>query len=49
VPEFALRHPFARFLVVGCANFVVARSITAFFRARKIVSNSPWVIGPVIS
>jgi putative flippase GtrA len=29
VPEFALRHPFARFLVVGCANFVV--SFAAFY------------------
>jgi putative flippase GtrA len=31
VPEFALRHPFARFLVVGCANFVV--SFAAFYLA----------------
>jgi putative flippase GtrA len=29
VPELALRHPFARFLVVGCANFVV--SFAAFY------------------
>jgi putative flippase GtrA len=29
VPEFALRHPFARFLVVGCANFIV--SFAAFY------------------
>jgi putative flippase GtrA len=31
VPEFGLRHPFARFLVVGCANFVV--SFAAFYLA----------------
>ena len=29
--QFALRHPFARFLVVGCANFVV--SFAAFYLA----------------
>ncbi len=29
MPEFALRHPFARFLVVGCANFIV--SFAAFY------------------
>lgn len=29
MPPFALRHPFARFLVVGCANFVV--SFAAFY------------------
>jgi putative flippase GtrA len=29
VLQFALRHPFARFLVVGCANFVV--SFAAFY------------------
>jgi putative flippase GtrA len=29
VPAFGLRHPFARFVVVGCANFVV--SFAAFY------------------
>jgi putative flippase GtrA len=29
VPDFGLRHPFARFVVVGCANFVV--SFAAFY------------------
>jgi putative flippase GtrA len=29
VPSFGLRHPFARFVVVGCANFVV--SFAAFY------------------
>jgi putative flippase GtrA len=29
VPYFSVRHPFARFVVVGCLNFVV--SFTAFF------------------
>jgi putative flippase GtrA len=31
VPAFGLRHPFARFVVVGCANFVV--SFAAFSAA----------------
>jgi putative flippase GtrA len=29
VPDLGLRHPFARFVVVGCANFVV--SFAAFY------------------
>ena len=29
MPDFGLRHPFARFVVVGCANFVV--SFAAFY------------------
>ena len=31
MPAFGLRHPFARFVVVGCANFVV--SFAAFYAA----------------
>ena len=33
MPEFGLRHPFARFLVVGSANFVV--SFAAFYLAYR--------------
>jgi putative flippase GtrA len=33
VPGFGLRHPFARFIVVGCANFVV--SFAAFYAAYR--------------
>ena len=29
MPDFGLRHPFARFVAVGCANFVV--SFAAFY------------------
>jgi putative flippase GtrA len=33
VPAFGLRHPFARFVVVGCLNFVV--SFAAFYLAYR--------------
>jgi putative flippase GtrA len=33
VPELGLRHPFARFVVVGCANFVV--SFAAFYASYR--------------
>jgi len=33
VPELGLRHPFARFVVVGCANFIV--SFAAFYASYR--------------
>ncbi|HSC14457.1 MAG TPA: GtrA family protein [Gammaproteobacteria bacterium] len=33
MPAFSLRHPFARFVVVGCANFVV--SFAAFYASYR--------------
>lgn len=33
MPDFGLRHPFARFVAVGCANFVV--SFAAFYASYR--------------
>jgi putative flippase GtrA len=35
VPDFGLRHPFARFVIVGCANFVV--SFAAFYASYQFL------------
>jgi putative flippase GtrA len=35
VPDLGLRHPFARFVVVGCANFVV--SFAAFYASYQFL------------
>jgi putative flippase GtrA len=35
VPELGLRHPLARFIVVGCANFVV--SFAAFYLSYRFL------------
>ena len=35
MPDFGLRHPFARFVVVGCANFVV--SFAAFYASYQLL------------